>query len=148
LKFTGNFQSTMPFEPGKSGNPAGKPKGARDRRTALRGLLEPHAKKLASKVVQMALDGDMAAARIIFDRIMPPLRATDAPIHLDGMTGTPTEMSVQVLKAMASGVLTPDQATAILTAMNKQMEIIAVDDLARRVAMLEQSMKDSGRAQP
>ena len=47
------------FKKGQSGNPAGKPKGAKDKRTELRELLKPHAEKLVKKAVDMALAGDV-----------------------------------------------------------------------------------------
>ncbi|CAJ0691643.1 hypothetical protein KXR69_16090 [Ralstonia holmesii] len=51
----------MAFQKGQSGNPAGKPKGAKDKRTALRELLQPHAEQLVQKAVKLALDGDTTA---------------------------------------------------------------------------------------
>ncbi|MDQ3566413.1 MAG: hypothetical protein M3436_20840 [Pseudomonadota bacterium] len=39
-------------------NPNGKPKGAKDKRTALRALLETHSEALAQKAVELALEGD------------------------------------------------------------------------------------------
>src|SRR4051812_21410410 len=67
----------MPFKKGRSGNPRGKPKGAKDKRTALRGLLQPHERELVQKAVDLALAGDTTALRMCMDRLMPPLRARD-----------------------------------------------------------------------
>jgi len=48
----------MPFEKGKSGNPAGRPRGGPDRRTLVRELMIPEASQLISKAVELALSGD------------------------------------------------------------------------------------------
>jgi hypothetical protein len=60
------------FQNGCSGNPAGRPKGSRDRRTALRELLAPHAGHLISKAVELANSGDTPALRLCLERILPP----------------------------------------------------------------------------
>jgi hypothetical protein len=65
----------VPFTKGQSGNPAGKPKGAKDKRTELRALLRPHAEDLVAKAVELAKAGDTTALRICIDRLIPPIRA-------------------------------------------------------------------------
>jgi hypothetical protein len=55
----------MPFQKGQSGNPKGKPKGARNRTTIVAlNLLEGEAEALVRKVVQLALEGDLSCLRI------------------------------------------------------------------------------------
>ena len=56
------------FAKGQTGNPAGKPKGAKDKRTELRALLDPHKEALAAKGVELALGGDTTALRSCIDR--------------------------------------------------------------------------------
>jgi len=132
----------MAFIKGKSGNPAGKPTGCTDKRTALRSLLVPHAEKLIRKVVDLALSGDTTALRICIDRLVSPLRASDNAIRIDGFVGSPAAMAAQVLKNLADGTLTPDQATSVMQSLSAQVRILEVDDLARRVAALEQNKKE------
>lgn len=67
----------MSFQRGKSGNPAGRPKGSKDKRTELRALLEPHAPALVQKAVEQALDGDTAALKLCLDRLIPPVRSIE-----------------------------------------------------------------------
>jgi hypothetical protein len=71
LKFTGNYQAMAQFQAGQSGNPRGKPRGAKDKRTGLRALLQPHADALVKKAVDLALGGDTAALRLCLDRLAP-----------------------------------------------------------------------------
>ena len=52
-------QRGRPFKPGQSGNPAGKPKGARNRSTiAAELLLEGEARALTRKAIELGLAGD------------------------------------------------------------------------------------------
>ena len=60
------------FKKGQSGNLAGKPKGAKDKRTEFRELLRSHAPELIKKVIEQALNGDLTAMKLRLDRIIPP----------------------------------------------------------------------------
>lgn len=52
------------FKPGQSGNPAGKPKGARNKATMLiEELLDGEANAIGRKAVEMAKNGDTTAIR-------------------------------------------------------------------------------------
>jgi Family of unknown function (DUF5681) len=47
------------FQPGQSGNPAGKPKGARNRTTlAIEALIDGAADDIANKAIELAKAGD------------------------------------------------------------------------------------------
>lgn len=127
----------MAFKRGQSGNPAGKPKGAKDKRTALRALLEPHKAKLVRKAVTLALKGDTTALRLCLDRIMPPLRAKDAPIHLNAFAGTIAQQGQRVVQALAAGDISPDEASTVMTTLRAQTDITKADELERRVKALE-----------
>ncbi len=66
---------TGQFVKGCSGNPAGREKGSRNRATVLaEQLFDGATDALANKAVQMALDGDAAAMRLVIGRIIAPRR--------------------------------------------------------------------------
>src|SRR4051794_16780063 len=70
------------FVPGQSGNPAGRPKGARNRATVLAEFLEDgEAGILVRRYIQRALNGDPIALRVCFERLVA--NAGPAPIELD-----------------------------------------------------------------
>ncbi|MCA8007127.1 DUF5681 domain-containing protein [Burkholderia cenocepacia] len=133
------------FRKGQSGNPAGKPKGARDKRTALRELLQPHAADLVAKAVELAKAGDTTALRICIDRCIPAIKAKDAPVDLPELTGSLAEQGAAVMHAMAGGRITPDEANAVMQVISAQARIIEVDELEKRLAILEG--KDDGNHQ-
>ena len=60
-----------PFEKGRSGNPAGRPCGARNKATlAAEALFDSEAEALSRKAVELALGGSEGALRICLDRII------------------------------------------------------------------------------
>lgn len=127
----------MPFEPGQSGNPAGKPKGAKDKRTAFRELLNERAPELLDKLVGKALEGDTAALKICFDRILAPMRAVDGAVMVDVSGPSLAAKGNAVIKAMGDGTLTPDQGAELLRAIGIQARLIEVDELEKRLSALE-----------
>ena len=118
----------MRFRKGTSGNPRGKPRGAKDKRTEFRDLLRPHQDALIAKVVELAKSGDPTAIKIIFDRLMPPLRARDELVRFKMTGDTLTEKGLSVLSAIAIGQLTPDQGIRLLEAVSTCARIQAIEE--------------------
>src|SRR5712671_942085 len=68
----------MQFQKGESGNPAGRVRGSRNKRTVLaEHLLEGDTEAIVRTMIERAKEGDMAAVRLCVDRICP--RLTDRP---------------------------------------------------------------------
>ena len=134
------------FPKGISGNPTGRPKGSKDRRTAiLRDLLEPHADALIKKAVALGKAGDVQALRLCLERLLPPLKAEITPVFvpaLDSASGLANQGRV-VLGAVASGALAPDSAVTLMQILTAQARIIEVDELERRIAAMESNRSKS-----
>src|SRR5262245_31856623 len=76
-----------PFEPGKSGNPNGRPKGARNRTTvAAEALIEGKAEELVNKAVELALAGDATLLRAFLNTVAPPRRDRTVEFELPKIT--------------------------------------------------------------
>jgi hypothetical protein len=135
-KRTGMSKNTK-FKPGESGNSNGRPKGAKDKRTQYRELLEPHADDLINKAVEMAKGGDSAMLKLCIDRLVAPFRAKDTTITLDDITGTLTEQGEKIITAMGNGEVTPSDASSMLSALASHARIVEVDELDERVSNLE-----------
>jgi len=66
----------MRFQKGQSGNPAGRPRGARNKSTVLlQELLEGEAEAITRKVIELAKKGDMTAIKLCMERLAPPRRS-------------------------------------------------------------------------
>ena len=106
-------QRGRPFVRGKSGNPAGKPAGARHKVTrAVEALLEGQHEALTQKAIDLALAGDGPALRLCLDRIAPPRKDSPVSFPLPPiLTAADTvQASSSLLAAVAEGEVTPDEA--------------------------------------
>jgi hypothetical protein len=131
----------MTFQAGRSGNSAGRPPGVPDKRTAMRKLLEPHSEALITKAVQMALDGDMAAMRLVLERIVPAYKGEAQPVALDALRNADglTAQGQAVISAVAAGDIAPADGGAFLGALSQMAKLVETDDLAKRIVALERS---------
>ena len=117
-----------PFVKGRSGNPRGRPVGARNKKTlAAAVLLEGESEALTRKAVELALAGDPTALRLCIERIVPPCR--ERPVKF---TLPPIENAADIAAAMnavtaalARGIITPGEAERIAN---------VVDTFARAIA--------------
>ena len=104
------------FKPGESGNPAGRPRGSRNRTTlAIEALLDGEAEALTRKAIEKALAGDTMALRICMDRIAPPRRDRPTPFDLPVLmeAADARDALAAVVRAVADGELTPAEAVTL-----------------------------------
>ena len=131
-----------PFEPGKSGNPAGKPQGARNKMTiALEQLLEGEAHAITTKCIAMALDGDSIAMRLIMERVAPVRRGRPVRFTLPELNG-PADLVRAIggiLQATAAGDLSPDEAATVAGVLETKRRAMETVDLEARLAALERA---------
>ena len=105
-----------PFAPKTSGNPKGRPKGARNRVTVtLERIMEGDVLEIVAAVLVQAKAGDLTAARLILDRVAPVPR--DRRVQLDlPATGTAAgiaQAQAAVVAAVAGGELRPSEGAAL-----------------------------------
>ena len=137
---TGGKQAGGQFRPGQSGNPAGKAKGTRHRiTTAAETLLEGEAEALTRRAVEMAMGGDPTALRLCLERIYPVRKGRPITLNLPA-TETAADVNAamtSVVAQMAVGLITPDEAGAVVTVIEAKRKAIETDDLDRRLREVE-----------
>ena len=122
------------FKKGQSGNPAGRPKGSRDKRLA---LMLSNEKALQRKLVKMALGGDVAAMRIIADRLWTRLRPEALPVRVESKSAGLASQGAAIIEAALSGKLTPDVLRDLLSALANQARLIEFTEIEARLQALE-----------
>ena len=94
----------MVWKKGESGNPQGRPPGTGDV-ASLRAALGEHLPAVISAMVDAAKKGDTAAARLILERTVPPLRPEEMSVKLDGVRGSRADMVNAIIEALVNGDL-------------------------------------------
>jgi hypothetical protein len=136
-------QSTR-WPKGMSGNPAGRPKGARHKYLlAVEALLDGEAEGLTRKAIELALAGDTTALRLCFERILPARKDRPVQLELPPMEGTKDlgRATAALLEAVAAGELTPSEAAELGKLIEGHRKAIEMADLEERVRRLEEGQK-------
>lgn len=98
----------MAFKKGQSGNIAGRPAG-KTPGAQIRKAIEEHKDDILAAVIDAAINGDMAACKMLLDRITPTLKPIMANVAIT--LPNETSLSVQgsaVMKSTLSGDVPPD----------------------------------------
>jgi ribosomal protein L17 len=125
------------WQPGQTGNPKGRPPG-KSEITRLRAAIAAHVPSILDQLVTAAKAGDVQAARLILERVLPPLKGTEQAVELQlPKDGTLTAKATAVLNSAAAGELAPGQAAQLIAALGTLAKISEVDELAARIEKLE-----------
>jgi len=129
------------FLPGRSGNPAGKKPGTLNQATVLRAALRDGEEQTAARaVIDKAVRGNLAAARILFDRTDPKPRGRAIPLlQLEPGAAYDPARALAVLdsafEAMALGEISPEEALMVARALKAQrQERAAAEAAAQAIA--------------
>lgn len=126
------------WKPGQSGNPAGRPKGVPDKRGRFRRAIQEKGDEIVKVIVQAALAGDTAAAKLCLDRLAPPLRPSAEPIELDLPEGsTAEEQAALVLAAIARGEVDPVNGKLLVDTIASVSALTELPAILARLEALE-----------
>src|SRR5262245_13168530 len=129
-----------PFE---VGNP-GRPKGSRNKSTVLaERLLHADIEGIVSAVVEAAKGGDMTAARIILDRLVPIRRGR--PVKFDLPSGTDVAGMAAafsaLIKSVSEGTLTTEEGASVAVLLEAHRKAVEMVELTERVTALEKGKR-------
>ena len=126
------------WRPGQSGNPAGRKPGTGEV-AQIRASIAARVPELLAKLMEQALEGDVAASRLLLERAVAPLKAQVQTQALSLPDGTLTQQGRAVLACVAAGELAPGQGAALVSAIGTLARVAEIDELASRITKLEQS---------
>ena len=131
------------FKPGQSGNPNGRPKGAKNKRTlALETLLEGEAEGLTRKCIDMAKRGDTTALRLCMERIYPVRRGSPIEIAIPKINNAedlPIAIS-SIIQSVATAHISPEEGEVIMKLFDAERRAFETDELAKKIRSLEEVM--------
>lgn len=131
------------FAKGSSGNPKGRPIGPQHQSKIMAALGGREGlNEIVGVVKAQALAGDMSAAAILLNRIIPQLKPQAEPVKLDiDAKASHGEMAEAALKGMASGQLSPTDGQVLLGAIETAAKLSTFKELEERISQLETRRK-------
>lgn len=134
------------FEPGKSGNVAGRPKGIQDKRTALKHLFALHAEALIAKVIELAMAGDVTALKICIDRVAAKAKSEHITFSLPFNDAKNVkellDNNAAIIAAAADGKLSLEQAQIISEMLETRYKFIVSSEIEQRLKNIEIILKE------
>src|SRR2546421_11037049 len=106
------WREEMPFQPGQSGNPAGRPCGARNKTTMLlEMLLEHDGEDLVRRYIEQAKAGDIKALAHLMAMILPKRKGAPIAIDLPPLEQASDALVAiaAIISAVCAGELTPQE---------------------------------------
>jgi len=125
------------WQKGQSGNPKGKPPGTGELQR-LRAAIAEDVPEIMASLKAAAKGGDTGAARLLLERVVPPVKAIEQALPMDLPDGSLTEKGRAILEEVAKGNLAPSQGAQLLTAIGTLAKVSEIDELTARISALEQ----------
>lgn len=121
----------------RSPHPPGRPKGSNPQTKLMQRMLAD-ADGILDAILARALSGDVGAASLILNRIVPTLKAQAEKIQINFDATAPAGQQVEaVLEAIASGVIAADVGKQLIDAIGALSQVRANEELEARIAALE-----------
>jgi hypothetical protein len=103
-------------------------------------LLDADAKAITEKCIKLAKDGDSTAMRLCMERLGPPRKERVVCFEMPPLEKPADCIPVlaSIVRGVAEGELTPGEAAALSSIVDKYTRAVEMTDLADRIAKLEQ----------
>ncbi|MES9950059.1 MAG: DUF5681 domain-containing protein [Candidatus Thiodiazotropha sp.] len=135
----------MAYKPGESGNPSGRPKGAKNKRVTLVTALKEHfgttrqataEKKFWLLVTKAAEEGDQTCLGLIAQRLQPPYKPQSPLLDIE-LPPEPVAAAQKLIEAAASGEATVEQVKTLLSGLSDLIRAREFEEIEQRLAALE-----------
>ena len=112
------------------------------------GFMEGQLEQITQTLIDAALDGDLAAIRLILERLVPPCKEKALPqLNLPPVTDAASlpKLTAAILGAVADGRITPGEGQALAALANTHAKNLELAELEQRIAALERTQ---GKGRP
>jgi len=136
----GRFEKGYSGNP-KSGNPNGRPVGARNKATEVAELLlDGETEALTRMAIELALDGNPTALKLCLERIIPPRRERPVKLGMPPVRGAADlgGTMAAITNAAGQGAITPGEAAELARVVEIFVRAVEASDFEKRLRQLEE----------
>ena len=127
------------FKKGVSGNVNGREAG-KTASIQLRKAINLEAEDIIKVLVEQAKSGDIQAAKVLLDRIVPPLKNQAVPVNIP-IGETLPETGGNVVNATMNGSIPPDIGAQLIRALSDQSKLVELEEISKRIARIEKQLE-------
>jgi hypothetical protein len=130
----------MTFQPGQSGNPAGRAVGSRNKKTiAMEEAFLAQAEALVQNVVDRAMAGEPAAMRLCMERVLPVGRGRPLPIDLPTIRSAEDAQAAAtvIAGALKEGAISAREAVDLLRVVEGFTRLAGAIEIIKKIARAE-----------
>ncbi len=141
---TGKKQDKSQWPKGVSGNPDGRPKGAKNKTTLMaQALLDGEAEAITRKCVELAKNGRPVALKLCLERILPPVKERTIQLDLQGLRNLAEVIQAmgQIFEQVADGRIGPQEGSTLMGMLATTQKAFETVQLEQRIAALEAVLK-------
>lgn len=138
---TGKIQESNRFKRGHSGNPSGRPVGSKNKATLIADqLFLEDLQGICESVIAQARSGNMQAAKIIFDRLVPPKKDRPISIKLPKIQTAEDILKAvaAITQSIANGEISPSEGEAIARILDIHAKAIELHDFEKTLNELKE----------
>lgn len=96
---------------------------------------------MAEIVLEAARGGDIAACRLVLERLVPSLKPVAEPAQFDLDDSDLPASARSILSAVADGRLPPDQGRSLIDAVVSMARVVEVAELEQQLAELREMLE-------
>ena len=128
-----------PFAPGQSGNPAGRPKGARNRTSLImESLIDGAAESILQKALEKAKGGDPRMLELFLKPFLRQERPVTFELPEVRTAHDVAKLMLNALQEVSKGEMLIEEAKRIVALAKTYLEAIEATDFDKRLRVLEQ----------
>lgn len=130
----------MAWVKGQSGNAAGKPLGTISRTVKLRNMIADRIPEVINTMIEAAIAGDVQAARVLIERVLPTVKSESLPVNLTPPDGASlADIGNSIIQAISEGSISVEAGAQLMSVLTGQTRVMEITDLERRLEAIEQA---------
>jgi hypothetical protein len=131
-----------PYKPGESGNPAGRPRGSKNRSTVLlQALIDDSVEALLAKANELALGGNTAMLQMFLKSLLRREQPITFELPELRTAGDAANAMKRLLREVANGQITLSEAERVGALLDTYLKALEADDFDKRIRDLEEQRR-------